>query len=93
MVTEATETTEEVVDLIPSPIIKKTLGARIRALRKARGYSRDDVQEELGIHWDLLRRIEIGERDVEITLLIELAEFLKEDPIKLIRREYSVSVG
>jgi transcriptional regulator with XRE-family HTH domain len=86
------ENTTEAPSLIPVDRVPKVIGARLRALRKARNVSRQQLMDDSGIHWDMIRRIEVEGRDVEISTLLRLCDILGENPLKLLMADYSVSV-
>ena len=52
--------------------IRKEVGARIRALRQARGFSQEILAERADLHRNYVGSIERGERDVGLTSLVRL---------------------
>lgn len=65
--------------------IRKSLGLRIRELRKGRGYSQEEFAHECNIHRTYMGDVERGERNIAIdniakiarTLGITIAELMK----------------
>ena len=72
--------------------ISEIIGTRLLALRGARGLSRDALQKETDIHWDVIRRVESEGRDVSLKELFTLCEAMNESPLNIISAEYAMSV-
>jgi len=72
--------------------VKKTVAGRLLTLRKARGYSRNKLNAESGVHYDIIRRIEEGTRYIELTVLFKLCAALDADPSEVISTNYSLRV-
>jgi len=53
---------------------KKALGARLRALRKAREWTLDKAAEHTGLDWRHIQMIEAGQPNVTLLTLVRLAE-------------------
>lgn len=53
---------------------KKAIGARLRALRKARGWTLDKAAEETGVDWRHVQMVEAGQSNVTILTLVRLAQ-------------------
>jgi transcriptional regulator with XRE-family HTH domain len=51
-----------------------TLANRLKALRKQKNVTQEDVYNDTGIH---VARIEQGKRDISFTTLCKLAEYFK----------------
>jgi transcriptional regulator with XRE-family HTH domain len=56
--------------------IRKDVGARIRALRQARGFSQETLAERADLHRNYVGSIERGERDVGLSSLARLTSAL-----------------
>lgn len=56
--------------------IRKDVGARIRALRQARGFSQETLAERADLHRNYVGSIERGERDVGLSSLVRLTTAL-----------------
>lgn len=57
--------------------VRKKFGARVRALRKEKGYSQEDFAEECGVHRTYMGDVERGERNVSIDNIAKIAKALK----------------
>lgn len=53
---------------------KKAIGARLRALRKARGWTLDKTAEVTGVDWRHVQMVEVGQTNVTLLTLVRLAE-------------------
>jgi transcriptional regulator with XRE-family HTH domain len=56
--------------------IKKSVGERIRDLRKARGLSQEQLGERAGFHFSYIGGLERGERNISLVNLSKLSESL-----------------
>lgn len=63
--------------------VLKLVGARIRALRKERGYSQEALGEKGGFHFSYIGQIERGEKNVSLVNLAKIAESLDVNLIQL----------
>lgn len=66
--------------------IRKTLGANIKRLRAAKGWSQEEYAFEAGIHRTYVSDIERGARNPTIEVLVKLAVPLGVEPAELISR-------
>jgi len=58
----------------------KLIGTNIRLLREAKGFSQEKLAEIAGIHDRTVGKIERGELNFSVGILIKLCKALKEDP-------------
>lgn len=72
---------------------RKELGTRLAQLRKARGYSQEDLAMLINIPRPSIAQIELGKRNVTVTELISLSEALKISCDKLLSREVDNTAG
>lgn len=56
--------------------VLKTLGARVRELRKKKGWSQEELAERCGRHWTYIGGLERGERNATVQVLSDIAEAL-----------------
>ncbi|MET3938227.1 transcriptional regulator with XRE-family HTH domain [Paenibacillus sp. PvP094] len=63
--------------------VLKLVGARIRALRKERGYSQESLGEKGGFHFSYIGQIERGEKNVSLVNLAKIADSLDVNLIQL----------
>ena len=63
--------------------VLKLVGARIRTLRKERGYSQESLGEKGGFHFSYIGQIERGEKNVSLVNLAKIAESLDVNLIQL----------
>jgi transcriptional regulator with XRE-family HTH domain len=66
--------------------IRKTLGANLKRLRRAKGWSQEEYAFEAGIHRTYVSDIERGARNPTIEILVKLAQPLGVEPADLIRQ-------
>ncbi len=59
--------------------MKKTIGERIRELRRIKGYTQDNMATDLEITAGAYAKIERGETDPSATRLVKIAEILEVD--------------
>jgi transcriptional regulator with XRE-family HTH domain len=64
--------------------ILTTLGARVRKLRLAKGWSQERLAEEAGLHRTFVGGIERGERNITLATLGRLARAFGTTPDRLI---------
>jgi transcriptional regulator with XRE-family HTH domain len=64
--------------------IAKALGARIRQLRKKKGWSQGELAAVCGLHRSHMGKIERGETNVRLSTLLVLAENLETRVEKLL---------
>jgi len=62
---------------------KKSLGKRIKAVRKAKGFTQEQLAESIGIDPKHLSRVECGINLPSIDLLTKIANTLKTEPFVL----------
>lgn len=65
--------------------IRKTLGANLKRLRTAKGWSQEDYAFEAGIHRTYISDIERGARNPTIEVLVKLAAPFGVEAAELIR--------
>jgi transcriptional regulator with XRE-family HTH domain len=53
--------------------VRKNLGRRVRALREKRKWSQEDLAHESGLARSFTGAIERGEKDLQLTTLLKLA--------------------
>jgi len=57
--------------------LRAVFGQRVRELRKARGFSQEELAHRAGIHWTYLGGIERGERNPALVNIGKIARALK----------------
>ena len=62
---------------------KAALGARIKALRKQRGWSQEQLAERVGISTQYVSNIERGKENPTLDMLLRLAGALKVSPAEM----------
>lgn len=65
--------------------IQEEFGARIRQLRKKRGWTQEQLAEAAGRHWTYVGGIEHGERNVTLQVAADIASALAVDIEDLFR--------
>jgi transcriptional regulator with XRE-family HTH domain len=60
-----------------TPVDDKTIGQRVRQVRKKRGLSQTEVADTLGVHQSLVSEYEIGTVRIPATVLAAFAQILK----------------
>lgn len=55
------------------PSIQERLGARVRKLRKQRGWSQEELAERCGHHWTYIGGLERGERNATLQIISDIA--------------------
>ena len=63
----------------------KNIGNKIRAERKKRGYSQDELADRAGLHTTYIGGIERGEKNATVTSLNKIADALNMPLFKLLR--------
>src|SRR5581483_6232460 len=68
--------------LLPTPpkhvvLSRKEIGARLRALRKARGLTQAQLAKALGTQQTAVSQVEIGNRGLTVQQVVKLAKALK----------------
>lgn len=58
-------------------VVRRKFGDRVRALRKARGYSQEDLADHADLHRTYIGSIERGEQNVSIDNIARIAKALK----------------
>ncbi len=66
--------------------IRKEIGQRIRALRKKRGFTQEDMADRCNLHWTYIGGLERGERNPTLTTMKRIADGLKVDLHTLLGR-------
>lgn len=61
---------------VPEPTIQQTVGARVRELRKARGWTLEQLAERAGKHYTYIGGVERGDRNVTLGVLHDVAKAL-----------------
>lgn len=62
------------MDAMPS--IQQSLGARVRKLRKQRGWSQEELAERCRHHWTYIGGLERGERNATLQVVADVAQAL-----------------
>ena len=57
--------------------LRRVFGARIRALRRAREFSQEELAGRAGIHWTYLSDLERGEQSPSLDVVNRLARGLR----------------
>jgi transcriptional regulator with XRE-family HTH domain len=66
--------------------IRKEIGQRIRALRKKKGFTQEDMADRCNLHWTYIGGLERGERNPTLTTMKRIADGLKVDLHTLLGR-------
>ncbi|MGN6503385.1 MAG: helix-turn-helix domain-containing protein [Pseudolysinimonas sp.] len=66
--------------------LQRIAGANIRAIRKQRGVSQEQLADALGVHRTYMGGVERGERNLTLRSLERLAERMGVDPVSLLQR-------
>lgn len=64
--------------------LQRIAGANIRAYRRARGVSQEELADVLGVHRTYMGGVERGERNLTLRSLERLAERMGVDPVTLL---------
>jgi transcriptional regulator with XRE-family HTH domain len=54
--------------------VQRAFGEQVRQLRKARGWSQEELGEHAGKHWTYIGGIERGERNPTLLVIADLAK-------------------
>jgi transcriptional regulator with XRE-family HTH domain len=65
--------------------LQRIAGANIRAYRKQRGVSQEELADALGVHRTYMGGVERGERNLTLRSLERLAGRMGVDPVDLLR--------
>ena len=65
--------------------LQRIAGANIRAIRKQRGVSQEQLADALGVHRTYMGGVERGERNLTLRSLEKLAERIGVDPVSLLQ--------
>ena len=60
------------------------LGRRVRALRKSRNWTQEDLAEAAGMNWLQVGHIERGASDPKLSTIVKLAKALRVSPADLL---------
>ena len=58
------------------PTIQVAVGARVRRLRKRKGWSQEELAERCGHHWTYIGGLERGERNATLQVVADIAQAL-----------------
>ncbi len=64
--------------------IRRRVGINVRRLRKARGYSQEELAFECGLHRTYISGVERGIRNPTVVILDKIAKALKVPPARLL---------
>jgi transcriptional regulator with XRE-family HTH domain len=64
---------------------RQTLGANVRAARKRKGWSQEELADHCGLHRTYVGGIERGERNVTLENILRLAGALNVVPAELLK--------
>jgi transcriptional regulator with XRE-family HTH domain len=64
--------------------LQRIAGANIRAYRRERGVSQEELADSLGVHRTYMGGVERGERNLTLRSLERLAERMGVDPVALL---------
>lgn len=70
---------------------QQILGKNVRKLRKAKGWSQEDLAEKSELHRTYVSGIERGVRNPSLTIIFKLADGLGIDPGELLSRKLEKS--
>lgn len=66
--------------------LQRVAGVNIRAYRKQRGVSQEELADSLGVHRTYMGGVERGERNLTLRSLERLADRMGVDPLTLLQR-------
>jgi DNA-binding Xre family transcriptional regulator len=69
-----------------------TVAKRLLASRQAKSMTRKDLHALSGIHWDTIRRIEVGERQIQLVHLHAICGALNQDPAAIVADNFAVTI-
>jgi len=72
--------------------LPQKLGANVRAARKERGWTQEDLSGKTGLAVVQISRIERGRREIRLSTLIRLIDGLEIPPELLLRGLYRASI-
>jgi HTH-type transcriptional regulator/antitoxin HipB len=73
--------------------VLQRFGENVRAARKARGWTQEDLSARTGLAVVQVSRIERGKREIRLTTLLRLAEALALRPDELLDGLFGASSG
>jgi transcriptional regulator with XRE-family HTH domain len=59
--------------VMTTPTVQKELGQRIRAMRRKKGMTQEDMADRCGLHWTYIGGLERGERNPTLTTMQKIA--------------------
>jgi len=62
--------------MLGMPSIQESLGARVRKLRKQKGWSQEELADHCGHHWTYIGGLERGERNATLQVVADIAQAL-----------------
>jgi transcriptional regulator with XRE-family HTH domain len=65
--------------------VQEQFGARVRDLRKKRGWTQEQLAEAAGRHWTYIGGIERGERNITLEVVADIARALDVEIEELFR--------
>lgn len=70
----------------PHPTLR-TLGARVRSLREAKGWSQEELADRAGVDRSYMSGIERGGRNISVLKMVAIARALGVQPAALFARD------
>jgi transcriptional regulator with XRE-family HTH domain len=65
---------------------RELFGARVRELRRRRGFTQEELADRAHLHRNYVGGVERGERNISLINIIELAHALSVNPRELLKR-------
>lgn len=65
--------------------LQRIAGANIRAIRRGKGLSQEELADSIGVHRTYMGGVERGERNLTLRSLERLAGRMGVDPVELLR--------
>jgi len=65
--------------------LPKSVGRRIRDLRKTKGWTQEELAERASLHYSYIGGVERGDRNISLTTLERIASALEVAPLELFR--------